>query len=431
MGSVFLAYSSWLIISCFYAYQYVLRAMPSAIGPELILKFQLTSTEFSYFNSVYYIGYTAMQIPFGILIDKFGSKIVITISILLTVLGTLSITYSESWIIATAGRLMVGAASAAAVIGAFKVIRISFPHEKFAMLLGSMVTIGVVGGIYGGAPVNAMVRSIGLESTLLTLAAMGTALAVVAFLCLPGLKGRSGYQSRDGEEISLEESIWIDIKTILSNKKILLISLLGGLMIAPLEGFADAWSTIFFKVVYNFNEGDASLAPSLIFFGFGVGSPIVGYITGKTQRYYEILVTCGLVMSAAFIMLISKFGSSTGFSVFGVHITITYIFLIMIGFASGYQMTVIDKTSTLVPLRLVGITSATTNMIMMVFGSVFHVIIGAVISYYWDGTEIDGVQQYSAEALRNACITILIPLVISALSFGYLFMQERKRKISA
>lgn len=49
-----------------------------------------------------------------------------------------------------------------------------------------------------------------------------------------------------------------DLKNILFNKHIILISFFGGLMVGPMQGFADGWVKAFFFEVYKMNEDLAS-----------------------------------------------------------------------------------------------------------------------------------------------------------------------------
>ena len=58
----------------FYAYEYLLRIAPSAMEDSLRLHFNLTATGFGFLSAVYYYAYVPMQLPVGILMDRYGPK---------------------------------------------------------------------------------------------------------------------------------------------------------------------------------------------------------------------------------------------------------------------------------------------------------------------------------------------------------------------
>ena len=84
-----IAWMVWIIASVFYAYQYILRVMPNIMLDDIMQQFQIGAATFGQFSGVYYIGYSAMHLPIGIMLDRFGPRKTMTGCILLTVIGLL------------------------------------------------------------------------------------------------------------------------------------------------------------------------------------------------------------------------------------------------------------------------------------------------------------------------------------------------------
>jgi MFS family permease len=145
---------AWAIASVFYAYQYILRVMPSIMLEDITHQFHIDATVFGQFSGVYYIAYSLVHLPIGILLDRFGPRKIMTGCILLTVIGLLPIVYAEQWIYPILGRALIGIGSSAAILGTFKIIRMSFRESLFPRMLSLSVTIGLIGAIYGGEPVS-------------------------------------------------------------------------------------------------------------------------------------------------------------------------------------------------------------------------------------------------------------------------------------
>ena len=72
------AWLIWFIASIFYAYQYILRVMPSIMLTDIMQKFHLDPAAFGQFSGVYYLGYSLMHLPIGIALDRWCPRYVMT-----------------------------------------------------------------------------------------------------------------------------------------------------------------------------------------------------------------------------------------------------------------------------------------------------------------------------------------------------------------
>src|SRR5690349_22155978 len=90
-------WSIWIIASIFYAYQYILRVMPNIMLTDIMQKFSIDAALFGQFSGVYYIGYSLLHLPVGILLDRFGPRKIMTGCIFLTVIGLMPLIFSNHW----------------------------------------------------------------------------------------------------------------------------------------------------------------------------------------------------------------------------------------------------------------------------------------------------------------------------------------------
>lgn len=98
---------------------------------------------------------------------------------LLTVIGLLPIIYADNWIYPILGRALIGIGSSAAILGTFKIIRMTFRERYFTRMLSFSVTIGLIGAIYGGGPLAYMCDALGYKAVVQILAYFGVFLALV------------------------------------------------------------------------------------------------------------------------------------------------------------------------------------------------------------------------------------------------------------
>jgi predicted MFS family arabinose efflux permease len=355
------AWSIWMIASLFYAYQYILRVMPNIMMGDITRQFHIDSALFGQFSGVYYIGYSLMHLPIGIMLDRFGPKKVMTGCIMLTVVGLLPILFAEHWAYPIIGRALIGVGSSAAILGTFKIIRLCFQERYFSRMLSFSVMIGLIGAVYGGGPVSYLCTIWGYKVVVELFVMVGLLLAVTTYMVVPPT-----------EPSSDSTSILADVKTIFMNRTIMLLCCFGGLMLGPLEGFSDVWGSGFFQQVYGFNKITANTLPSMIFIGMCFGSPVLSLIAEKTGYYLGTIAISGIIMFTVFSALVLSM------------LTIPIIngSLILVGVCCAYQILLIYKVSTYAPERLAGLATAVANMVIMIFGYAFHSIIGFVIKVY-------------------------------------------------
>lgn len=389
------AWFVWIIASIFYAYQYVLRVMPSIMLNDITAQFHIDATLFGQFSGVYYIGYSLMHLPIGIMLDRFGPRKVMTGCILLTVIGLLPIIFAEHWIYPLIGRALIGIGSSAAILGLFKIIRMTFKEERFPRMLGLSVMIGLIGAVYGGGPVSYMCDALGYKMVVEIFIGLGLLLAGITYFIVPDSK------------MPPQNTVMANIKTVFTQKKVLMMCCFAGLMLGPLEGFSDVWGSVFLKQVYGLSSSTANYLPSMIYIGMCFGSPILSLVAEKTGYYLGTIITSGILMCVIFVALVSGIFTIPA-------ITISFI---LVGVCCAYQILAIYKVSTYVPEHLAGLATAIANMIIMIFGYGFHTVIGLVINSF------GGINTVQAFVYGIG----VIPITLSMGIIGFLFLAYQDK----
>lgn len=390
------AWAIWVIASFFYAYQYILKVMPNIMLDDFIHQFHIDTVLFGQFSGVYYLAYSLMHLPIGIMLDRFGPRKVMTLCILLTVIGLLPILFAEHWVYPMIGRALIGMGSSAAILGIFKIIRMAFKEQYFTRMLSFSVTIGLLGAIYGGGPVSYLSSSLGYKMVIQIFIAIGLCLAVLTYLIVPEI---------ETERQSI--SIAADIKRVITNRQIIMLCFFAGLMVGPLEGFADVWGSSFIKHVYGFDSTLASYLPSMIFIGMCFGAPALSFFAEKTNNYLGVIIGAGVTMLLIFSALISRQLTADTMA----------LSFILVGVCCAYQILAIYKALTYMPEHVAGITTAIANMIISSFGYAFHSAIGFLINTF-GGTEETSAYLYGLSIIP-------ITLAIAIAGFLALYCQER------
>ncbi len=402
----------WSLASLFFAFQFILRLSTGILREEIIQKFAIDTIAFGTLTGYYYLGYAGMQLPIGIMLDKFNFRIVVFIFILVTSLGTLIFAASSNFNYLIIGRLMIGAGSAVGFLSVNKITRTYFPAKYHSLILGFSFTFGLVGAVFAITPMKLLFTHFGYYYTFCSLAAVGFIIGLIILVIKNDDTSSNSHTVPDSKSSILK---------LLLNPTILLIGFFDALMVGALEGFADLWAIPFFKQVYQMNDMDSNLVTSFVYIGMCFGGPILALMANLVKSPNFVITITGLVMSIIFVILLS-FPSLNFFA--------TSSLMFVLGIFCCYQVLIFTIVGNLVTEKSVGLAIAIVNCINMSFGHFFHTIMSYLISYNWDGLLSEsGTPIYSRYNFIVAISVIPICCLIGIIGLWYLF-KKSKTKIS-
>ena len=192
----------------FYYYEYYLRVAPSVMSSELKLTFNLSEAAFGNLAAFFYYAYTPMQIPVGMMMDRFGPRRLLTFACFLCVLGTVLFGITGQFWIAAMGRFLLGFGSAFAYVGVLKLSNVWLPKKYFAFMAGLCTTLGMFGGISCAVLMSHLMLRMGWQSTLYYSAAAGIVLMLILWLVL---RDGTRHEKQDPSEMDLAHEVHADI----------------------------------------------------------------------------------------------------------------------------------------------------------------------------------------------------------------------------
>ena len=399
----------WLFPLSFFTYQFILRLWPGLMAQQIMEQFAIDATAFGLMASLYYYGYAGMQIPIAILLERYGVRYIVFFSALVCGAGIYVFSHTNNWYLALLSRFLIGAGSAVGLLGTSKVISQWFRKEHYARMVGFSFTIGLMGTLYAGKPVNLLVQSIGLQAVVLTLSVISL---VIGFLTYFFLKAPKSAQNAEQEKFKAS-----DFKTLLSSPFIWFLAVANLLMVGGFEGFSDIWGINYLIAAHNLTKNDASELSSFIFIGMLFGAPLLAFCSRKFGNY-AVISACGFGMTTVFCYLFFVSGA------FNWYAMATTFFLI--GILCCYQVIVFAAGCDLVHPRLLGVTVAFLNCINMFGGSFFHSSIGYLMDKFWTGEMKGGIRHYTIDSYNQALLIIPICAFLGAVIVILLGLKKKK-----
>jgi len=267
-------WSAWVICglgALYYSYEYLLRITPSVMELPLREHFNLSATGFGLLSAVYYYAYVPLQVPVGVLLDRYGPRILLTMACFVCVLGTFIFASTQVFWIAASGRFLVGFGSAFAFVGVLKLATIWLPEDKLAMVSGLAAALGTVGAMLGDNLLGILVDNIGWSKTVNLTAYFGIGLVVVLWV---GIRDKKSRKQHNGTIGNFRTSM-IDLGIIMRNKQMWINGMYGCLVYLPTTVFAELWGISYLKQAHGLSQEGAGFANSILFLGFTIGAPLL------------------------------------------------------------------------------------------------------------------------------------------------------------
>ncbi|SHF35524.1 MFS transporter [Streptoalloteichus hindustanus] len=112
--------------------------------------------------------YAAMQIPTGLLVDRFGPRRVLTVAALLLGLGQSLFAVASSYPLGLAARAVLGVGDALTWVSVLRLVAAHFPARRYAVVVSLSGVLGAAGNLAATVPLTLMLDNVGWTATFLT-----------------------------------------------------------------------------------------------------------------------------------------------------------------------------------------------------------------------------------------------------------------------
>lgn len=165
------------------------RSSLGVTGVDATHRFDINASALATFSVAQLAVYAAMQVPVGVLLDRFGSRRLLIAGGALMVAGQLCFAVATDVPLAIAARVLIGLGDAMTFISVLRIVALWFPGRRYAMMTQLTGTLGQLGAILGAVPLVALLHWAGWTPAFVTAAAVGASvllMIVVAVRDTPG-----------------------------------------------------------------------------------------------------------------------------------------------------------------------------------------------------------------------------------------------------
>lgn len=409
-----LAWSVWGLGALLYLIGFYQRVAPAVMADRLMAEFAISGAALGNLSAFYFYSYVVMQIPTGVLADRWGARKLLTAGAALAAAGTVLFAFSADVGWASFGRLLIGGSVAVAFVSMLKLATHWFAPQQFALASGMALFVGICGGVFGGVPLRMLVEAFGWRPVMLVSAGVTALLAVAIWLRVRNDPADRGYASHHpvAEGGGHHGSVLQGVLQVLSyrNVWILLVSPIG--VAGAVLTFGGLWGVPYLRQVYGLDAGSAAAITSALLVAWALGGPLMGTWSQRIGRRKPLHVAgCAVALVCWGLLGL-------------VHLPLPALIAVLLvaGFAAGNLIIGFAFNKESVPPHLAGTASGVCNMGPLMGGMLLQPAVGWVLDRHWTGVLEGGVRIYPPEAFQAGFLLIAVCIALSlALS---LFSQE-------
>lgn len=389
----------------FYSYEYFLRIAPSVMTSQLMQHYQVDAGTFGVITAFYYYAYVPMQLPVGVLLDRYGPRRLLTVACALCVAGTYLLATTHSLTAAAAGRFLIGFGSSFAFVGVLKLATIWLPANKLAMVSGIAAALGTLGAMIGDLTLTSMVQRIGWEHTLLYSALIGVFITLLIWFLVRDVN-KSGRRPVSGQTTQSFRQGLIELAIIARNPQIWITGLYGCFVYLPTTVLAELWGIPFLEHAYSYSPEKAALGISALFLGYTIGAPLLGWLSDYIHNRRMPMFFGAVGAAITSIILIYMPGlTNTG----------VLLSLFFLGFCYGAQALVFAVGRELSPRKAAGTAMSFINMVVMLGGFIIQPFVGVLLDLHNKSKSVYHPHLYSASDYQFALIVVPVGILIAAI----------------
>ena len=141
-----------------YYVSYVYRMVNAVLAPTLAQEFDLSAGGLGLLSSVYFFAFAVVQLPFGVLLDRFGPRKVNAILLLVAAVGGTWFAHAETAAAAIAARAIIGVGVSVCLMASFTAFVLWYPPERLATMNAIAFSAGAVGAMTATVPLEMLLR---------------------------------------------------------------------------------------------------------------------------------------------------------------------------------------------------------------------------------------------------------------------------------
>ena len=286
---IFALFSGMYLIAYFY------RVSAAVVAGDIAAELDLSPAQLGSMAAALFYAFALAQIPLGPLLDRYGSRWVVGLCCLLSAAAGLLFATGRNFEELLLARALLGAGTAAVLMGSLKAYTRWFAPEQFATLTGLQVALGNSGNLLATAPLAWAAAAFGWRTSFAAVALLNL---VWALLLIRIVRDRpSGSPVSAG--VPFRFRAWAEL---LRSGDFRRLSLLAFFWYGSYMAVQGLWGAPYLERVVGLDNVTASQLLMWTALGFICGCPLMGRLSDRYLRSRKRLLLPALLLQWAMLL---------------------------------------------------------------------------------------------------------------------------------
>ncbi|CAG9609408.1 MFS transporter [Pseudoneobacillus rhizosphaerae] len=383
------------------------RTAPGLITDQIMMDFKVTATTIGLLTSIQFFVYTSLQIPMGMMADRFGPNFFLIIGAFLTGLGTIIYSLGTHEFVLFFARILTGMGDATIWVNMVLILGQWFNAKEFTKLIGVTAMTGSIGFLVATVPFALFIDLLGWRPAFFSVGLLLCLCPILLYFVLIMRPKQTLFLKRE----KVREKTGALLRRIFTNRQAWALFLCHFGIVGTYVGFISSWGVPYGMNVYGMTRSDASQLMMIGLIGALIGAPLAGWISSRLNMIKRPYIVVHLILLVTWSVFLFFKGNPP------------YILLIMlffiIGLAYGANALTFAAVRQTFPIKEAGIVSGFANTGGFLSAVLLPSMFGAVLDYFQLSTGSIGKGYYYG---------FIIPVIFSMIGLVGVGMFKEKRK---
>ncbi len=333
------------------------RMALAAVATDVMNDLQSKEAMMGVLSAAYFYPHALMQMPAGVLADKWGAKRTIGTFFVIAALGSVLFGLADSMLAAALGRFLVGAGMAMLFVPAMKLFSLWFKGKDFALVTGLFISSGGLGALLATTPLAVVTEWLGWRASFVYAGIFTLAIATLALMLIVE-KPPAPIATKAPEPNELQASTaWHDLRFLLKQPAFWPLAAWFFFGNGLFFTFAGLWGGPYLEEIHHLRRADAGSVLAMVAVGIMLGGIL---LSDLSNRLFGAKRKPLMIFSALLILLL--FATLQVFAT-SLPLPALYVVYLLLGvFGNGIAAIGFTLTKESFPLQLSGTAMGLVNV---------------------------------------------------------------------
>lgn len=391
-------------LALMYILVYFYRVSLAVVTGDISRDLHLTPEQLGSLSGVMFYAYAAAQLPLGPMIDRLGSRVVISGCGVLTTLGGILFSQADTLANAMIARVLIGVGTASVLMATFTLFSHWFSKQEFGRVSGFMVALGNLGNLAATAPLALAVGAFGWRNSFLV---VGAAQAVVTLLVFSKVQDRpDGSPAHEEDGSTPKTEMMAAWRNIFGTRDFWLLGVLAFSWYGNYLALQALWGGPYLMEVLHLSREATGSMLMFTSLGFIVGSSFIDTVARRFFGSYKKTLLAGQLALLLFMSAFLGWAEAIPQPLLAV-----LFFVVGLAVSSGVMIYPIIRA--MFPVGIVGTALTSLNFYVLMGAAVTQQVMGVIVGSY--GKTAGSI---SAGALHTAFMFPIAGLALSIVLYS-------------